>query len=114
MTLTDIARVCHQVNKAYCESLGDITQKDWDAAPDWQRQSAIDGVAFHMNNPLAGPKASHENWLRLKEKEGWKYGPVKDEAKKEHPCMVPYDELPQEQKSKDYIFCAIVRCYEEA
>lgn len=113
MTMTDIARVCHQVNKAYCEALGDMSQKDWEASPDWQRQSAIDGVNFHLTNPKAGPEASHENWMDLKDKEGWVYGPVKDEKKKEHPCMVPFNELPTEQKAKDHIFRAIVHCYLE-
>jgi hypothetical protein len=41
--------------------------------------------------------------------DGWKYGPVKDPEKKEHPCFVPYDRLPTEQKAKDYIFGAVVK-----
>jgi hypothetical protein len=51
----------------------------------------------------------HTNWLRDKIKDGWKYGPVKNSEKKEHPCMVLYNELPPEQKNKDYLFRAIVR-----
>ena len=42
--------------------------------------------------------------MKQKTEEGWKYGPVKDADEKEHPCYVPYEELPTEQKSKDYIF----------
>lgn len=44
-----------------------------------------------MANPDAGDAASHENWLRDKEKDGWTFGPVKDAEKKEHPCFVPFD-----------------------
>jgi hypothetical protein len=102
-----IAKICHQVNKAYCESLGDLSQPDWDAAPQWQKDSAINGVKFHSDNPTAKPSASHESWLKQKEDEGWKYGPIKDAEKKEHPCFVPYNQLPTEQKAKDYIFSAI-------
>lgn len=113
MIITQIARVCHEVNKAYCESIGDNSQLDWNDAPQWQKDSAIEGVIFHLYNPDASPSASHESWLAVKEKEGWKYGPVKDAEKKEHPCFVPYDQLPVEQRSKDYLFRQIVHSLKE-
>lgn len=103
-----IARVCHEANRAYCQALGDDSQPAWEDAPEWQRSSALNGVQFHLANPDAGPSHSHEEWLKEKAAAGWKYGPVKDPEKKEHPCFVPYDQLPAEQKAKDYIFRAIV------
>ncbi len=108
MVVSDIARICHQVNRAFCQSLGDNSQPDWNDAPEWQKNSVVDGVKFHIENPFAGPSASHGNWLKTKIAEGWVYGPVKDVEKKEHPCMVPYDQLPMEQKAKDYIFTTLV------
>ena len=39
-----IAKVCHEVNRAYCMSQGDGSQPRWEDAPDWQKQSAISGV----------------------------------------------------------------------
>lgn len=109
LTALEIAQVCHEVNKAYCESLGDTTQVDWEHAPDWQKLSLVDGVLFHQYNPEAGPDASHNNWMAKKEAEGWSYGKVKSTSSKKHPCMVPYDKLPDEQKSKDFIFRQVVR-----
>jgi len=103
-----IARVAHQVNRAYCEALGDMSQLDWENAPAWQKSSAMNDVDFHRKNPNAGPSHSHEEWLKEKELNGWTYGPIKDEGKKEHPCFVQYEDLPVEQKAKDYIFRAIV------
>lgn len=103
-----IAAVCHEANRAYCEQLGDTSQREWGYAPEWQRASAVSGVRFHMENPHAGPAASHESWLAEKTRDGWKYGPVKDAATKEHPCFVPYEELPLEQRLKDAIFTNIV------
>lgn len=108
MTPAQIARVAHEVNRAYCQALGDNSQPEWDAAPDWQRSSAVNGVNFHLANPDAGPDHSHVAWLAEKETAGWRYGPVKDPEKKEHPCFVPYEQLPVEQKAKDYLFRAIV------
>lgn len=108
-----IARTCHEANRAYCQSLGDDSQKSWDEAPEWQRESARNGVLFHLNGDH-GPEASHESWLAEKRAQGWKYGPVKDPESKEHPCFVPYSELPPEQKAKDYIFRAIVHALGKA
>lgn len=108
MTTTDIAKVAHEVNKAYCESIGDNSQTDWENAPDWQKSSAVNGVQFHLDNPNATPSASHESWLKQKTEEGWKHGSVKDPEKKEHPCFLPYEQLPTEQKSKDYLFRQII------
>jgi len=104
----EIAKVAHEVNRAYCQALGDDSQLTWGDAPAWQRDSATNGVQFHRDNPDAGPDHSHNNWLAEKTAAGWVYGPVKDAEKKEHPCFVPYDELPVEQKAKDFIFRAIV------
>ena len=112
MEIENIARVCHEVNRAYCESLGDTSQVAWEMAPQWQKDSAIMGVTLHLNNPEAGPKASHESWLEEKRDTGWKYGPVKDPDAKTHPCFVAFDELPREQQAKDFIFRAVVLALE--
>ena len=106
--ITAIAKICHEANKAYCELLGDFSQPSWEDAPDWQKESAKKGVAFHLDNYIAMESASHESWLAQKEAEGWVYGPVKDAVKKEHPCMVPFDELPEEHQIKDRLFAHIV------
>lgn len=108
MTIEQIAKVCHEANRAYCESIGDASQKPWDDAADWQRDSAIKGVAFAIVNPDAPASAQHDSWLADKIAAGWVYGPTKSEETKEHPCVVPYDELPPEQQAKDYLFKSIV------
>ncbi len=101
------ARTAHEVNRAYCAGLGDVSQKAWDDAEAWQRISAINGVEGVIAGN--GPEQSHESWLKEKEATGWKYGPVKDATKKEHPCFVSYYELPDNQKFKDALFINSVR-----
>lgn len=103
-----IARIAHEINRAYCASVGDNTQPAWEDAEDWQKQSVLNGVAMHLDNPDATPEESHQSWLDQKIAEGWTYGEVKDPEAKQHPCCLPYDELAQEQKSKDYLFKAVV------
>ena len=108
MQKVDIAQVAHNLNKAYCECIGDFTQAPWEHAPGWQKASALNGVTFHLDNPDASPSASHESWLAEKKADGWKYGEIKNSVTKEHPCFVPYEELPVEQRAKDYIFKEVV------
>ena len=43
----------------------------------------------------------HEVWASSRQTEGWTYGPVRDDAKKQTPCLVPYSELPEEEKAYD-------------
>lgn len=103
-----ITRVCHEANRAYCASIGDLSQPAWDEAPEWQRSSAMNGVRGHLDGTITSPRESHEAWLAEKAATGWTYGPVKDAEKKEHPCFVPYDELPVVQQRKDALFAAVV------
>jgi hypothetical protein len=114
MNNEQIARICHETNRAYCESIGDTSQRPWESAMEWQRTSAIKGVEFALANPDAAASAQHDAWLRDKIQDGWVYGPVKDPVKKEHHCIVPYDQLPIEQRLKDHLFKAIVRAFREA
>jgi hypothetical protein len=115
VTVTDIAHVAHEANRAYCATMGDLSQPKWQTAPDWQRKSAITGVRFHLDHLRRGQvppaSASHESWLEEKKRDGWRYGPVKRPDLKEHPCFVPYAELPPEQKVKDYLFGSVVKAY---
>jgi hypothetical protein len=103
------ARTAHEANRAYCESLGDMSQPEWLLAPQWQKDSAGEGVWDIIENVNLTPQQSHENWMSFKAKEGWVYGPVKDAEAKTHPCMVPYEQLPKEQQFKDALFGAVVR-----
>ena len=111
MNNEQIAKTCHEVNKVYCEGIGDFSQKPWKEAPDWQKKSVKNGVKFHLENPTAGPEHSHKSWLREKEQEGWIYGAVKNVELKTHPCFVPYDQLPTEQKIKDFLFIAVIKSF---
>ena len=88
MTIEQIAQVCHEANRAYCIVNDDFSQPRWSDAPEWQRNSAIAGVAYRLDNPDAGHDAMHNSWM-------WQ-------------CMVPYEQLPEMQQKKDALFSAIV------
>lgn len=108
----DIAKICHEVNRAYCRSIGDDSQKPWDDADQWQKDSAVKGVRFALDNDST-PERQHLEWSKEKMEQGWAYGTKKDPELKTHPCLLPYEALPEEQKTKDALFVAVVNCFKE-
>ena len=46
-------------------------------------------------------KNVHEVWSAGRIAEGWTYGPVRNDERREHPCLLPYDELPESEKEYD-------------
>ena len=46
-------------------------------------------------------KNVHEVWAQGRVEEGWTYGPVRDDARKQTPCLVPYEDLPESEKEYD-------------
>ena len=43
----------------------------------------------------------HEVWAQSRMAEGWTYGPERNDIAKTHPCLVPYEELPEVEKEYD-------------
>ncbi len=43
----------------------------------------------------------HDIWARQRVADGWTYGPFRDDRAKKHPCLVPYDRLPESEKVYD-------------
>src|SRR5260370_1207032 len=44
---------------------------------------------------------AHDIWAKQRLAEGWALGPQRDDARKQHPCLVPYDKLPESEKQYD-------------
>lgn len=108
MKINDIAKVCHNANRAYCQTIGDDTQVTWAHTSQSQRDSIIHGVCFHLNYPDATPAHAHRKWMHYKICQGWSYGPHKDVDLKKHPNLVQFDYLPPEEQAKGILFQNIV------
>lgn len=106
LTIVDIAEVCHEANRALQRVLGEEPSPPWAEYPEHLRESAVRGVGA----ALAGqtPEQLHESWALDKISAGYSYGPVKDDVEKTHPCLVSYEDLPLEQRRKDYLFQGVV------
>lgn len=109
MSYTDeeIAQAVHAANSVLQRIHGDSAPSlPWDCESEHIRQSAVEGVRRARKG--ATPEQLHEAWCEFKRAGGWVYGEVKDPDAKTHPCLVPYADLPPEQRDKDRLFLAVV------
>ena len=44
---------------------------------------------------------THDVWAKGRIEQGWKYGKIRDDNNKLHPCLIPYSELPESEKEYD-------------
>lgn len=113
--IENAAILAYEANRGYATALGDLSFTAWSLAPQWQKDTNLEGVRQIVKDPDTTHEESHESWMKKKVEDGWVYGEVKDPEKKTHPCMVPYAQLPAAQRRKDAIFGAVVRetlfCY---
>lgn len=66
-----------------------------------QRVSLRDGVQYMIDNPDITSEQSHNNWMKMKTLQDWRWGPVKDFDERTHPNLVSFDNLPDVEKLKD-------------
>jgi hypothetical protein len=59
----------------------------------------LDEEILELTERLA--KNAHDNWARQRVADGWRHGPRRDQDKKEHPSLVPYEKLSEEEKEYD-------------
>lgn len=79
---------CNETDKEYCRpqstDTGDVVLPE-------SLMPLIEALAENV----------HDTWAKGRIDEGWTYGPVRDDARKQHPCLVPYADLPESEKAYD-------------
>ena len=106
VAIETLARAVHEALRAYQAALGEPEAPPWPESG-WMQSSSREAVEFALGNPTPG--AQHEAWSAAKRRDGWKYGPAKDESRKTHPSLVPYDQLSASEQNKDRILIALVQ-----
>ena len=46
-------------------------------------------------------EAVHDEWAEERRRTGWRYGAQRDDLNRLHPCLVPYDELSEDEREVD-------------
>lgn len=72
------------------------------------KPSPIDTSNISLSEDLLGltellATNAHDLWAAQRISEGWRFGPKRDDQKKEHPDLVPYQQLPESEKAYDRI-----------
>jgi hypothetical protein len=110
LTKNQIAEVAHEAHAQLCEVLD--PEGRW--IPSWHELSAeaqvmiLSGVEYVQTHPEVGADEIHENWIQDRRAQGWIHGVELDAGLKQHPGMVPFEELPFRDQLKDHMFIAIV------
>ena len=82
--------------------MGDDSHKAYDDLTTEEKASVRESVIGILQGNT--PEQIHQAWLRRKVADGWSWGVEKDEARKEHPALLPYSELSPEQRVKNDIW----------
>lgn len=76
-----------------------MSEKNYVPAPIDTSAVVLSGELQTLTELLA--KNAHEVWARTRLEQGWSYGEKRDDAQKHHPCLVPYEDLPENEKTFD-------------
>lgn len=86
-----------------------VVPEPWEERDEAFRSQFVDLLQQYLSAPsLPTPEEAHESWMEAYFKMGWKYGPTRDPVTKTHPDLVPFDQLPKDERDKDAIFLALV------
>ena len=86
-----------------------IVAEKWDKRDEKFRKQFVNIIeTYFKKDKLPTPEEAHDSWVRAYEKMGWVYGKKRDAIKKTHPDILPFDELPKDERDKDSIFLVFV------
>jgi hypothetical protein len=86
-----------------------IVPEKWEERDKEFRRQMIEVVEKYLTmEKLPTPEEAHNSWMKSYFEMGWKYGEKRDIEKKTHPDLVPFDDLPQDEKDKDAVFLALI------
>ena len=77
----------------------DMKQNAYTPQPIFTEDIILSDEILHLSERIA--QNVHDVWAASRVAEGWTWGEKRDEVVKQHPCLIPYDELPESEKEYD-------------
>ena len=108
--IKEIAKFIYEATRIEAEwSNRSIVPEIWKQRDDKFKKQFVNIIEMYLEkDKLPTPEKAHDSWVVAYEKMGWKYGEKRDVDKKTHPDMLPFNELPKDEKDKDSIFLTFV------
>ena len=105
-----IAEIIYEATRVEASwSKRSIVPEKWVKRDEKFRSQFVDMIDKYLSlKKLPTPTQAHNSWMKAYFKMGWKYGKTRNVVKKTHPDLLPFDELPKDEKDKDAIFLAFV------
>lgn len=107
--IPQIAKNAHEVVRAYCKSIGEVTPPHFEDLKDNEVRNLINAVKLLKHNPRTYAGSVHDNWISNMISEGWVYSPEYNEDLKQSPELVSYRELSPISRAKDKLFHEVVK-----
>lgn len=106
----EIARLIYEATRLEADwSRRSVVPEKWEERDKKFRDQFINIIIKYSSlEKLPTPTEAHQSWMSDYFKMGWKYGEKRDVVKKTHPDLLPFDELPRDERDKDAIFLACV------
>jgi hypothetical protein len=89
--------------------IGDNAPRAWEHASKEKRAGYILAVQGVIDHPDISPEKQHMEWCDSMYAKGWTYGHELSEGNRVHPNLLKYQDLPQEQRIKDWVFLSVVK-----
>lgn len=100
-------RAAYEASRSWCLSIGDDTHEPYDNLSTAEKAPIRESVIGILQGNI--PEQAHEDWRRRKIADGWSWGSEKDDVRKTHPALLPYEELDLEQRVKNDIWCGVTQ-----
>lgn len=101
-----VAEIAHEAIRAMDPA---YLLKPWAECDQEHKDSMIAGVRFQVSNGHPPAAVNHLHWCDTREAQGWVFDYTLDREKKRHPNLVGWMALPEMQRAKTRVFCAIVK-----
>ena len=110
MNIEKIAEVIYEATRKEAEwSRRRIVPEKWEDRDEAFKRQFVNVIERYLKmGKLPSPEEAHNSWMKRYLEMGWKYGEVRDPIKKTHPDLVPFYELPKDERDKDAIFLSQV------
>ena len=110
VTVPELAEALHTVTRLLGRTDGQ-TISTWAELGNEDRLRSAMAINAIMRDSTRTAEELHNLWLQIKVSMGWKYGPVYNLGKLEHPCIISFDRLPTEEKLKDEIWLFLTELF---